>query len=165
MANTFTKIASATVGAGGASSIDFSSIPSTYTDLFIKIAARLVSGAVNGNLTFNGLTTNLSDRDAYLASTTRGTNATTKIRFVINDSTTPANSFSNNEIYVPNYASAMAHAVFLDAVADNLGTGNLLYFGTGLWNSATAITRVTLAPESSSFAQYSMATLYGIKNS
>lgn len=166
MAITFTKIASATVGSGGASSINFSSIPSTYTDLCVKISARLVSGAVDGRITFNGLTTNLSDRVAYLlGASTRGSNTTTTVRFVINDSTTAANSFSNDELYIPNYANAVAHAVSGDSVADSSSGGNLLYFGVGLWNSATAITQVTLTPASSSFDQYSTATLYGIKNS
>ena len=40
MATTFTKIASVTVGSGGASSIDFTSIPSTYTDLCVKLSTR-----------------------------------------------------------------------------------------------------------------------------
>jgi hypothetical protein len=40
MANTFTLIASSTVGSGGAASIDFTSISSTYTDLVVKLSLR-----------------------------------------------------------------------------------------------------------------------------
>ena len=40
MANTFYKIATVTVGSGGASSIDFSSIPSTYSDLCLLLSLR-----------------------------------------------------------------------------------------------------------------------------
>ena len=40
MAVTFTQIASVTVGSGGAASIDFTSIPSTYTDLCIKTSIK-----------------------------------------------------------------------------------------------------------------------------
>jgi hypothetical protein len=55
MADTYTLISSVTVGAGGASSIDFTSIPATYTDLLIKVSARGASGASNitGTLRFN----------------------------------------------------------------------------------------------------------------
>lgn len=165
MATTFIKIASATVGSGGASSIDFSSIPSTYTDLCVKISARMVSGSVDGRLTFNGLSTNLNDRVAYLAGTTRGSNASTTIRFIINNGASAANSFSNNDIYIPNYAIAVAHSVSGDAAEDASSGGNYLNFGTGLWNSATAITQITLRPDSGSLAEYSTATLYGINNS
>ena len=40
MADTYTLISSVTVGAGGASSIDFTSIPATYTDLLVKFSLR-----------------------------------------------------------------------------------------------------------------------------
>jgi hypothetical protein len=46
MATTFIKIASVTVGSGGAASMDFTSIPSTYTDLVIKVSTRKVQSAV-----------------------------------------------------------------------------------------------------------------------
>ena len=44
MANTYELIASSTVGAGGASSIDFNSIPNTYTDLLVKLSGRSSTG-------------------------------------------------------------------------------------------------------------------------
>ena len=37
MANTYVAIATVTVGSGGAASIDFTSIPATYTDLVVKL--------------------------------------------------------------------------------------------------------------------------------
>ena len=40
MANTYVKIATVTVGSGGAANMTFSSIVGTYTDLAIKISAR-----------------------------------------------------------------------------------------------------------------------------
>ena len=56
MPNTFTLIASSTVGAGGASSIDFTSIPSTYTDLVIKASLR--SDRNTGSATYLTITFN-----------------------------------------------------------------------------------------------------------
>ena len=55
MPTTFTKIASVSVGAGGASSIDFTSIPSTYTDLVVKVSYRTTDATNTGTLisTFN----------------------------------------------------------------------------------------------------------------
>ena len=64
MPNTFTLIASSTVGAGGASSIDFTSIPSTYTDLCLKVSARSTATDTNVNMyvKFNGSTSGYSGR-------------------------------------------------------------------------------------------------------
>jgi hypothetical protein len=45
MANTYTLIASSTVSAGGVSSIDFTSIPSTYTDLCLKLSIRTAASS------------------------------------------------------------------------------------------------------------------------
>ena len=60
MADTFVKIATVTVGSGGAATIDFSSIPSTYTDLCIKHSLR--NGSINVSnairLTINGSLSN-----------------------------------------------------------------------------------------------------------
>ena len=52
----YDSIATTTVGAGGASSITFSSIPSTYTHLQVRITAKGNRGIVieNAYLTFNG---------------------------------------------------------------------------------------------------------------
>ena len=50
MANTYIKIASNTVGSGGVSSITFSSIPQTYTDLVIKASVRTSRGFTNDAL-------------------------------------------------------------------------------------------------------------------
>ena len=42
MAVTHNLISTITVGSGGAASIDFTSIPQTYTDLLVKISLRAV---------------------------------------------------------------------------------------------------------------------------
>ena len=60
MANTYTLIASQTVGSGGASAINFGSIPNTYTDLLVKVSARMSSANGSAGITFNGTNTNYS---------------------------------------------------------------------------------------------------------
>ena len=63
---TFIKIASVTVGSGGATSMSFTSIPNTYTDLVIKISARGTDNSSNGwnqgAITFNSSTTGYSSK-------------------------------------------------------------------------------------------------------
>jgi len=61
-------ISSVTVGAGGASSIDFTSIPSTYTDLRLVVSLRSGSSGTSRGLSFtlnNDAGTNYSTRYFY----------------------------------------------------------------------------------------------------
>ena len=50
MANTYVLIASSTIGSGGGSSFDFTSIPSTYTDLLVKYSCRQNTSTGNGDM-------------------------------------------------------------------------------------------------------------------
>ena len=60
-------IQTVTVGAGGAASIEFTSIPQTYTDLVIVCSARNSSSSgIDMGMRFNGNTgTNYSYRSVY----------------------------------------------------------------------------------------------------
>lgn len=172
MPNTFTKIASVTVGSGGASSIDFTSIPSTYTDLCLKVSAR--TNAVGSGyytrlrLQINGSTTGYSNRLLYNADgTAASATSTDYITFFYETGTSAtANTFSNGEIYIPNYAGSNYKSTSSDSVSENNGTQIIQALNAGLWSNTAAITQLTITDASSyTLAQYSTATLYGIKNS
>jgi hypothetical protein len=148
-----------------AASVTFSNIPQTgYTDLKIVVSARHSTTSADMYLSFNNLTTNLSDRVAYgLGASTVGSNAVSNIRLTINSGSSTANTFGNSEIYIPNYASAVAHSVSVDSVAEDNGTtNNIMWIGAGLWNSATAITSINLSLSTGNFAANSTFSLYGI---
>jgi hypothetical protein len=172
MPNTFQLIASSTVGAGGAASIDFSSIPSTYTDLCLKISARVdASGGAssfNINVAINGVSTNRSWRllEAYDGTNVWSNNNTTARLAVVGGSTTTASTFNNAEIYIPNYAGSNNKSISSDFVSEqNSSTVNSLGFYAGLWSQTTAINQLTLTSTSGNFVQYTTAYLYGVKNS
>ena len=169
MANTYTKIASVTVGSGGAGSIDFSSIPATYTDLVVKISARSVTNGVN-NLYWkiNATTTNYSDRwirgNGANAASATGTTTNFSVPLIdANDDT--ASTFGNAEIYIPNYAGSTNKSTNVDSVTENNGTTAYTHLTAGLWSNSSAITALSFYASSGNLAQYSTATLYGIKNS
>jgi len=165
MATTYKKIASVTVGSGGASSIDFSSVPSTYTDLVIKVSARDTTANGEFYLRFNSSTTNYSDRWLYGTGTAASSTTNTKLDFFLASSGYTANTFGNTEIYVPNYTSSNYKSVSGDSVQENNATASYTLLEAGLWSDTAAITSVNLIPAGGTFAQYSTATLYGIKNS
>lgn len=166
MANTYQFIASNTVGSGGVASVTFSSIPSTYTDLIIKVSARdsYASPWRDLGISFNGVTTNRTGILLYGNPTTVGSYSVTTgdIAFE-NSSTSTANTFNNAEFYIPNYASANYKSVSVDSVTENNAATALANTAAGLWSSTSAITSVTLTSLGGTIAQYSNFYLYGIK--
>ncbi len=171
MPDTFIKIASVTVGAGGASSIDFTSIPSTYTDLCVKLSVRTDgTGAPWLLLRFNGSTSSYTQRYLYgtgaaAASTTLGTANYMNLAAAINSTSQTASTFANAEVYLPNYAGSNNKSVSTDTGQENNATTAYATLAAGLWSNTSAINQVTFYPETGNFAQYSTATLYGIKSS
>ena len=175
MANTYTLISSVTVGAGGASSIDFTSIPATYTDLLVDISVR------------SNRATEVYDTGRIRFNSDTGNNYANSIRLygngssVVSDKPAIANSglfemptaagatsstFGNIMIYIPNYAGSTYKSYSNDGVSENNGTAAYASLIAGLWNSTSAITAITLTPYSGSqFVQYSTAYLYGISKS
>lgn len=169
MATTFTKIAAVTVGSGGASSIDFTSIPSTYTDLVIKVSARLNNASIidSVGVKFNGSTSSYSFKQLYGSGSAAGSQgAGTYPENYMNAANATASTFSNAEIYIPNYAGSTNKSLSADAVTENNATAAYATLTAGLWSNTAAITSINLASTvGNSFLQYSTAVLYGIKNS
>ena len=171
MANTFIKIASVTVGSGGASSIDFTSIPATYTDLVIKASVRSTrnSGWDAMRLRFNSSATGYSDRVLAGDGTAPFTfvNAVTNYIFCgdINDAATTSNTFSNTEIYIPNYTSSNNKSLSVDSMEENNGTTAQADLIGGFWTNTSAITSIALSANVGNFVENSTAVLYGISKS
>ncbi len=171
MANTFVKIASVTVGAGGAASMSFSSIPSTYTDLCVKVSSRSTrtAGAIDYvKMYFNGSTANGTTVALY-GDGTAYSGTDTKIIGSTSTNQNTANTFGSAEFYIPNYAGSTNKSVSIDAVSENNSgtTGNYnLNLSAGLWSSTSAITSITLESAfGNNWMQYTTATLYGISKS
>jgi hypothetical protein len=162
---TFTLIASSTVGAGGAASIDFTSIPSTYTDLVVKISTRFNSANAAIKIGFNSSTTNLSIRYLYGSGSAASSGSDAQIYAYANSSGSTASTFGNSEVYIPNYTSSNNKSVSVDAVTENNATAADMLLGAGLWSNTAAITAIGLVPISGNFVQYSTAYLYGIVKS
>jgi hypothetical protein len=165
---TFFKIQTVTVGSGGASTIDFTNIPQTYTDLKLVVSGRGTAVFNPGHyydIKPNGLNTNLSSK-YLLGIGTSAVSGSYRPYGYIAASDYTANVFGNNEHYIPNYASANHKSFSTDTVNEtNASTVYGLGFDAGLWSSTSAITSLTLTPGSGNFAQYTTATLYGIKSS
>lgn len=153
-----------------ASSVTFSNIPQTgYTDLKLIASARSASATGDSSqtfsLSFNGLTTNRSQRQIYAYGTTvaSDSSASNIIGSVMNGTTGTANTFTNCEFYIPNFTSNTAKSISLDKTNEsNTASGNSLSIASALWNSIAAITSITLTADSNSFAANSTFSLYGL---
>ena len=160
-------IASTTVGSGGASSIDFTSIPSTYTDLVLICSLRVSRASVVNNtvIKFNGSSTSYSERVLYGNGSSAGSYSDTQIYDVNNAANSTASTFANSQFYIPNYAGSTNKSVSNDSVSETNATAATAQLVAGLWSNTSAITSISLTDYSgTNFVQYSTAYLYGVKN-
>ena len=167
MANTMTLIQSVTVPSGGQASITFSSIPATYTDLVLKASMRGDAAQILLKVQPNGDTTGLSRLSLYTDNGTGAYSGSASDSFAafINSSAYTASTFSNMEIYFPNYSGSAAKSYSVDMVGENNATTTIMGMIAGLDTTTAAISSIVLTPNSGNIAQFSTAYLYGIKNS
>jgi len=167
MANTFELIASSTVGSGGVASIEFTSIPSTYTDLCVKFSIRTAeaSAADTFYVQFNGSTSSLTYRTLIGVPNTGAATSDTAASGYFNGNGATASTFGNGELYVPNYAGSTNKSVSVDSVTENNASTTRPSINATLWSNTSAITSLKLiSSTSSTIQQYSTAYLYGVKN-
>lgn len=174
MANTYSLIASSTVGSGGTATITFSSIPATYTDLCIKLSSR--SSSANDRrilfVRFNGQTSGYNDKTvrtfngSVASQSDNGGNNSIAV-YDMPAANATASTFSNIEIYIPNYAASSTKSISADGVGENNSSnGAVIAITTGSSNLTSAISSIDLFTDGTgNFVQYSTAYLYGIKNS
>ena len=172
--NSYESIATVTVGGGGSSSISFSSIPSTFTHLQIRLLAR--TNDTDAGLDYAKLRFNSDSGANYALHQFFGPGATV----------TSFGNASQNEIWVQRMANDYLTAgMFAGSIVDILDYANTskykttrglggvdgngsgrIYFSSGLWQNTNAISSLVITPGSgTTFLQYSQFALYGIKGS
>ena len=170
MANTFFKIASVTVGSGGAANIVFTNIPQIYTDLKVLLSTRSTyAGAFDSlGIYFNGSQADISNRNlGGNGSSVASSSSTYRAIGTNNSAFTTANTFANTEIYIPNYTGSILKSMSVDSVTENNATESNQQLVGNLWSQTAAITALWFDNSTSgqNFVQYSSATLYGISKS
>jgi len=171
MANTYTLISSVTVGSGGAANIEFTSIPATYTDLLVKVSPRSTRATVNKDNMFiqlNSSSANFSGRSLYGSGSGSGASYVDTpdgyVSYAVCAAGATANTFSNIELYIPNYTSSNYKFISTDGVGETNDTAQEMGFHATLWSNTAAITGVKFTLAVGNFVQYSTAYLYGISN-
>lgn len=163
-------IATVTVGSGGASSIEFTSIPGTYQHLQIRMISR---GSAAANFRGGRLRVNNVSAATYARHSLYGDGATavavgqsgysdifTATTSAANDT---ANVFGAVIIDILDYANASKNPVMrVFGGVDTNGSG-YVHIDSGLRPVAEAVTSVQLLLSSGNFAQHSTAALYGLR--
>lgn len=173
----YQSIATVTVGSGGAANIEFTSIPSTYKHLQLRLIARAGASATDGYnlLSFNSdtTTTNYVSHDglyadgstvaSYAAPSSSGLSGMYVQRLVQNN--TGASIYQAAIIDILDYTSTSKNKTMRYLGGYDRNGGGVLTFGSGLYlNSSTAISSLKLVPNAASYMQYTEAALYGIKD-
>ena len=169
MANTFELIASSTVGSGGSTAaINFTSIPSTYTDLCLVASLRTTATLSDGwndiRLTINGSNSSITGKQLYGTGSAAASNSPTLGGIFGTHASMTSNTFSNASLYIPNYAGNTNKSFSVDSVTEQNATSALADLYAGLWSSTSVINAIGLETISAFFVQYSTAYLYGVSN-
>lgn len=169
MANTHKLINSTTVGVAGASTIDITSIPSTYRDLRLVLSLRSTRATYSNDDFYVNVNGSTSQTVKYFQSSGSGSvgsflGGTGRWGGLVPaDGATTASIFGNAELYIPNYKDTSYYKVmFLQSVNENNATESYNILQGGKWVSTSAINQLTIVCAAGSFKQYSTATLYGI---
>jgi hypothetical protein len=168
MSANYVLLEKVTVGSSGASSVTFNNIPQTgYTDLVVKFSARDdISGQVNDNITvsFNGSSANGTSKELYGTGSAAGSGSLSNVKSnYITGAGATSSTFSNNEIYIPNYTSSNYKSVSSDGVAESNTAGAYMALEAGLWSQTAAIISITFTSgNSANFVANSTFYLYGI---
>jgi hypothetical protein len=174
----YESIATTLVGSGGTSTITFSSIPSTFKHLQLRVTAQTNRGTYGideGSMRFNSDSGNNYSYhflygDGSAASAVASTSETKIATGTGSLGTTTASNFGINIIDILDYTSVNKNKTvrILGGTDQNGlvgGLGGRVGLTSGAWfNSGTAISSITITPANSSlFSQYSSFALYGIK--
>jgi hypothetical protein len=165
-ANSYESIATVTVGAGGTTAVNFSSIPQTYTHLQIRAIHQEPSDTMA--LQFNSQTGNaytvhslLGDGGAVAASY----NASPSMIYFGTNYGSSGSNFGASIVDILDYTNTNKNTTVRSLTgADNNSTYAKVGFYSGEYYYTNAISSIQiLSRTSSTIAQYSSFALYGIK--
>jgi hypothetical protein len=149
------------------SSIVFSDIPQTFTDLYALVSSRS-DGAFTSSeidIAFNGSSSNFSGRYLYGSGSGAGSSATdTTMVGSSSAANNTSNTFGNASIYIPNYTSSNNKSISSDTVGESNATTAYMSIHAVLWSQTAAITSLTLSLDGGvrNFVSGSSVSLYGI---
>ena len=160
-ATSYESIATVTVGAGGSSSVSFSSIPSTYKHLQIRFMAQ--GGAVGLNLRMNGATSNYACHYFQGDGSSVSAAGSTGEIYIFSGRIPTSTYFGVGVIDILDYTNTNKYKTLRSLAGnDQNGSGSVWMF-SGLYQSTSAVSSLELLSTTGNLNQYSHFALYGVK--
>jgi hypothetical protein len=161
----YESISTATVGSGGSSYVEFTSIPATYKHLQIR---ALFKGSAYSNMqmTFNSDSgSNYSWHEVYGDGSVTGATGYSNTLFIaaaLGNSTTSYPTATTVDVL--DYANTSKYKTSRSlSGTDSNGSTDYILLRSGSWRNTAAISTIRLTAAVGTFAQYSLFALYGIK--
>ena len=166
----YDSIATTTVGAGGASSVTFSSIPSGYTHLQVRYLSRSDSAGINqtffrvnsdtgGNYSSHILYT---DGGGSVGAGAYTGDTYCRAGLQAGPSTT-SSVFGMGVIDILDYANTNKFKTMRTMSGIDANGSGYVWYSSASWRSTSAITSLTFFSENGNFIQNAQFALYGIK--
>lgn len=143
--------------------ITFSSIPATYTDLFVACQIQRTSGTLSMRITVNNDASSLysyTRLSAYSASAVASDRASSVANWQPWFNGAVFTNLATFNFNLMNYTNT---ASFKSALFQNMESGGEVTLTAGTYQSTSAINRIDLTAATNSFAIGCTFTLYGIK--
>jgi hypothetical protein len=167
-------ISSQTLGSAAAS-VTFSSIPSGYTDLVLRMSIRnSTAGAysatgrfrLNGDTATNYSVTTLEGNGSSASSNRISSQTYGQLTYNGYDAAgNTASTFSSIEFYIPSYLASQNKPISTFTATENNSTTGILEADANLWRNTAAITSIEIYSDTGNFVTDSSFYLYGLKAS
>lgn len=159
---------------GNQASIVFSNIPQTYTDLVVFYSLRHTSVAVDPGAFYFNTDSGPNYNMRLLLGDGSGTGSFSNANYLAEynnwsslflvPSGATANTFGSIKVYISDYSSNSKHkTVSTDCVNANNSSSSFVAMSTGVWKNNSPINAITFSSSTGLLAQFSSASLYGIK--
>jgi hypothetical protein len=168
----FESIATVTVGSGGAANIEFTSIPSTYQHLQVRLISRANFSFAGGLSLYIRLNSDSGsnyrwhrlhgDGASVVAAAAAAADDRMEFWKSVADTSTASSVFGAQIVDILDYGStskATTARAFNGYDANGIGTVSIQ---SGLWTSTNAVSTITLTSDGN-WLQHTTAALYGVK--
>ncbi len=159
-----------TVGPAGASSVEFTNIPNTYSHLQVRAIARTTASEADGNsfiVRINGDTgNNYTEHRIIGTGSTIGVGGVANATFYgyqVTSSSQLASTFGTFVMDVLDYKDTNKYKTFrgLGGFEDN--SVGRIGFWSSVWMNTNAINAIRILPSGGNWSQYSQFALYAVK--
>jgi hypothetical protein len=167
----YDSLATVTVPSGGAASVEFAGIPSTYKHLQLRVLSRGTNAStyVETSMRFNGDTGSnyyanhqLLGNGSAASAAADATATFVSAHYSVADSNT-ASVYTGAVIDLLDYSNTNKFKTVRNLGGTDTNGAGFLVYRSGLWRSTLAISSISITPSAGNWKQHSSFALYGVK--